>query len=541
MGSIEKRENFSFIIKQITEEFNNSGININTYVYILGSDKNCYLYDDVSTCDGLFYEDIYSLSLPDPIQNFYPNLNFSSFQTDIYYKNDWASLIASVSKKNPSSSIFKDDILILFSDSISLGGAVDEFFITDSYELYDPDYSSCDKDFVDCFEPLSDNYYSCLGTIGSFKACNVSVYEGLSTCYSQAYSELVNCYSWTDYTSWCDSTYDATLNSCDNSFFTNINTCYKDLYDTPEYSSCLSISGVDLCYSEGDLCREKIKNSTAKVSAGNLYYKYYCPLNLNYTISDYTVNRSIEFLIDSNKIIFPIIIYNTNVTESENEREAIYDYFDSIGSVLPFGDELNGGDPNTICGKAGCEGCYEDSDVGIFHKETRDHHEKQLNLVVDNTGGLLIKYEVQKNITEIIIDKINFVLNSSIIRLGEISSNQFTQNLHKKQLVYVDGDVFIINYHLDLYPDMNYNFNSSLDFIPVINILSEKPLKVKISHNKDIYSLRFRDNIGNMQEIYTIPDLLYSYNVTFSNVEYDKGVNFIYEDVEGINSNSIIN
>ncbi len=540
MLEIAEEKNFADEITATVNYFNQEGVKIDPYVYILGNNSEvdlCEDYNDFAKCIKWYHQDLYNLEFLDPVYLKYPLGNKSLYMTDVYYPNDWATYIARVAQVHgQQKSVIKSDLIIIFSDVVSLGGPVDEYFTTSFYEYYNPDFTPCDDSFYACFDPKADAYYACIDVLEPFATCMDTAYNEVVACYDDVYADQVDCYNRGTSPSTCDRMADDGYKECEIWYETDVNTCYLDLYETSEYDSCLSSTGVGVCYDEDMDCRIAIVEEDIKVSAGNSYYLYYCPLNEDFTTSDFTVNRSIEYLKSKDKYIYPVVVRNNNIEESDYERECITKYISEIAPEKALGSELNGGDSTTLCGKAGCEGCYEDASGGIFHKETRDKHISQVTAVANATGGEVITFNDDTQIYELLKETIEAILSKTVLTVGEKKSNTYTQNFQKKQIVSVDGETVLLDMNLEVYPDINYQVEPQLEFRPVVSSLQKSPISFDIAHNEEITSLKVDGNVVtyNIVQEKTLQDLVYYYSVSTSiTAPIDAVLNFEYEDSTG--------
>jgi len=468
MEEISKKENFPKIINNIISDFNLTSLEIQFKVYILGGNSSdiCNNYVNIE-CIPLKKEDFYDGILPDPVKIKLPGKNYAD---RIYYSNDWGTFLAKVSEDNKGYSGYysKKELIVLFTDVMSLGGSTNDFMASVAEDFYSPDYSSCKNKFDSCYLNSVSDYQT------QYQIC-IDNYWDSNNPHSSHFKQCV----------------------------TDINNIFNKSYH--------------ICLNKRNDCINLIAQKNQDLAYGGYFYSYYCPLNNNFSISDFSVNRSIKILVNNSHYVFPIIVRNNNITETDEERVLIEAYLSN--KSISLGGELYGGNSTTLCGKQGCEGCFENQTHSIFHNETRANHIAQVNLVSNKTKGKTIFYNSSSSIYDTLNNIIQDILSRDNIILGKKRETNMKHIFSKKLLANMKNEVVTLDIYLEVYSDNNYRFNQTLDFIPIINNYynTSSNFYLTLSHNSELKNISISSEIGTLSLIETIPDLLYKYNITFNN------------------------
>jgi hypothetical protein len=271
---------------------------------------------------------------------------------------------------------------------------------------------------------------------------------------------------------------------------------------------------------------------------------YYCKKNTNFSTSDYTVERLKTLLEENNDIVFPIIVRNNNNSESESIRETIEK---SAYSSYLDSPETNNGDPNTLCGKENCLGCFENSTHAIFHNETRNNHISQTQSIADTSGGEVIFFKENPNIYNIINETITDTINKYSLELGTKKTDSKKEYYFvKNNIISIDKSPIEMITKFTLYDDIAYNFSNNLEFIPIINEYknSEDEFQLILSHNKEISNLKINNSLANKNLIENIGENYYKYNFSVPSFSATQNsiINLNYTDSNGIhNKNFTLN
>ncbi len=554
MKGINERENFSKIISEIRDFYDDSNLKISFEVFILSTETvslECSKYQSIgircSTIEwSTLYKDYKSLAkkyddfnLEDPVKNFNKlrkGFDKIDFQTDYYALNDWGTFMSVVSmltyNEERSSSYSNKDVILLFTDEINLGGPNDNFYITSSMTFYDQD--ACETEFSKCVDSNFEREIAKLNERYEI----VSVGTCAQACQNQhrgndpAINACVGLN--TDSGTW--------HNGADNCQY-----CDEKTGTTGQFS-CFGYVVEFFCYDDYFACLDGQRNP----SYGYFYHQQFCTVKDNFTISNYPVNESLKVLSLNSHAVFPVVIRDntfrepaeiTNYMKIFDESEYVtHKVSQDTGVVQGFskGPELSGGNINTVCGKENCLGCYESPSEGIYHPETREHHLAQVNYVADETRGLVFMYD-DSNFKESILDAIDDLLNRDIFEIGTKKEDENMQVFNKKILSEIGREAVLMDIYFELYPDLNYNFGGEMIFKPIVNNyqVSGNDLKIQISHNAKINLINLGEIDGTITplEDKSIENILYVYEITFQNlVSSEEYLIFDYEDSLGFTS-----
>ncbi len=498
LSEINKKENFSQLIVDLINSSREIGLKLEFELFIISDNVsslecNKYLNLDIP-CNkinlGDLYEPLSSIHterygnknlLEDPVKTFYSISENSSipFQVTHYSIKDWGTILSKVSvisyRLDEKEKISNADLILFFSNALNLGGQNDSFFTTP----YDK--------FID-------------------DSCDVVMDFSLEKCSSK-----------------CEGIYwpnqKEKYNSCvgyvDSNFLENSLDCP---HCEPVGTSCYGVSIIDYL---------KCIEPQNEASWGYWHYQNICIENSNFTISNYSVVRSIDILKMNRHIVFPILIYENNFSETNKQNYYMKQFdkpeyvrkVDGVNLGFTKSPELNGGNYETICGKSSCSACYENSSAGINHYKTREAHLSQLNYVASQTTGKVLIYE-ETNLLESLELLIQEMLTRNILDIGIIKNDTNKQIFSKKILSQANGNSMLIEIYFEVYPDLNYNFEDEMLFKPIINNfeLSVNDLIIYVSHNAEISSISLNSNLGKIVLENSIENLVYRYKITFENV-----------------------
>jgi len=260
-----------------------------------------------------------------------------------------------------------------------------------------------------------------------------------------------------------------------------------------------------------DLCVKLVQNSTV----ARYNYNYYCIENDDFVVSNKSVIRSIDLLKNNKDIVFPIYVKDLNFLEDPS----IYDYMShSTYSYITSSPELNGGDPNTICGKQSCIGCDENSSYDItFHPETIETHLNQLSWIAGNTTGQIIDFNLNLNLFNVINNTIAQTFDRYEMSFG-IKQENILQKLKFESIYTINGESVPIIFDLEVY-DNPYNFSGDLNFKPIVNdhYIDNSDFYIILSHNSEIISSSFSTNSADIFLLDSNQDDFYKYKLKFNN------------------------
>lgn len=484
MKAINDQHHFAQVITNLAQTEGDFPLDLEFKVYILGNENSdaCDEYGDEIDCtlwgidqeQGLYGDvgDYYD----DPIRDkFYPGKEY--YFRKYYGENDYGTYLGRVSEEN---SEFRDssgtiDIILLFTDVVSLGGANDTFFFS-QYDNYQQDtYQECKDAYVSCYED--------------------------SVIPSSSFQE---CYDLCILNFWSDGNYnEVKFKNC--------------AFNLENENSCLSKSEeFATCRTEYLECDKELRELDVKKSEGQLEYQYSCVPNTNLTASDYTIDRALTTLLENNQIVFPLLVGNDHFEETPEQSFALKAYMEEAG--IDLGEELYGGDEETVCGKSSCLGCYEDANKRIFHNETRIKHEEQLQKIAEETTGKVVNFDENSNLEATIKEFIELILSRQEEIIGEKKDIASKQVIEKRHTLELGGEDVVMDIYLEVYKETPYTFTGDRFFKPVLNDVEirENNFSILVSHNKELISATLPSSEGgNLEVLESEEGLLYKYNISF--------------------------
>lgn len=504
MTNLSSKGKFDESINLINKYFNNQNFKINMKVNILSETSNsleCLKYTSVE-CETININHFYSntslsefynyITLNDPVKEKFPNLSETKYQYRYYSINDWATFLSKVSinsyESSRSSSFAKKDVYVLFSDVLNLGSQSDSFFITGPNDLFNEDK---------CVE-----IYSNFKTLADI---------GFANCGKEC------------------------VDTSNNN---------QETYNNCIYSICnpLYLKVIGLGINRSNLCL----NTQNSISNGNWYYNYFCVPNTNFQLSNVPVEKAKTIIKKNNHIVYPILIHNYNIDPENSNQKNDMIAFDNYTNTINFTStaERDSGDINTIYGKVGCEATFENQTNRIFHKETFNEHINQLKDISRISNGELITYSNSNNFYETIK---NLIISTTSKYYSEIGKKKNTSDktiISKKISKDFLGEIITLEIYLEVY-NTNYQFNSTVEFVPLINNYynDSNNFYITLSHYKPINSVFINNIKGERSLIKKIDNLLYKYTLKFNNYIPTNlnNIQLTYIDISGDSKNISIN
>ena len=234
--------------------------------------------------------------------------------------------------------------------------------------------------------------------------------------------------------------------------------------------------------------------------------------------------------------MFPILIYNNNITENEEQREMM-EFYENRTSDVEYGDQLYGGDKDSICGREGCEGCFQNETHSIFHKYTRDMHYEQLEELSGMTDGRVINYSERTDVVSILQGVVDDILTQDVIEVGNEIDHPFKQKFHERREVNFEKESILLDVYLELEPEETYEFDESFGFSPTINDVvadEDEGLVIEVAYNDEIDDMKLGNNSLDLSLKEDMSERVYKYDaIVDNNVSLD-GNNIVSYKKDGV-------